>query len=140
MEEVRAHEEADKSNTTLPNNAVVSDVTQSTTIPAIPPVETGQENIFIRFFDRHTTLATFIFLIIGTIILSLLGLYLSRFHSIILFLFAQFSGVVPFIAAVFLGAINFRGRRKEIFLGVTLFVITALVVGFGLCLYVVSHI
>jgi asparagine N-glycosylation enzyme membrane subunit Stt3 len=107
------------------------DVTQSTAIPATPPVETVPENIFISFFDSHPRWALFLLIsLINSFGWVLSGILRSTIPSSICGLFVT-------ILIVVLAVTNYRNKRKDVLmLFVILLVLSAVValVGLGFCL------
>lgn len=88
-----------------------------------------------NFFDRHATLVTFT---------ANLGIPVSFLFSDSTSDTTSILQAIVFIISVgsfILGLINFRGKGKEIFLGlgyVFLLIVVAAIVGFGLCMWVLS--
>jgi VIT1/CCC1 family predicted Fe2+/Mn2+ transporter len=88
------------------------------------------------FFDKHATSIIFI---------ANLGIPLSFLFSDSTSGITSVLQTIVFIVSVssfILGLINFRGKRKEIFLGLGytfLVIVVTAIVGFGVCMWVLSN-
>jgi hypothetical protein len=90
-----------------------------------------KENIFIRFFEKHTRITIFLFLIWPIFIFLISKVSLLKVQSDTFILLSS----VPVLLLIIT---NYKGKRSEVAFGVFIFfsgiLISLLLVGFGFCL------
>lgn len=99
-----------------------------------------------NFFDRYATNSVFAFLLLAPPLLYLLFFLLVDFFERqnvehipldgLIYIMWHLSPGMPFLFALFLAVINFRGKKKEILRAVgkiLLIILVVVLIGFGLC-------